>query len=60
MVFYPKTLLGDRFPCAKKVLTTTILQAEAAALAGENSFKLFVVAVQHCSSSIAILQQVKS
>lgn len=34
------------------------LQAEAAAAAGESSFKAFMVAVQRCGSSVAIVQQV--
>jgi hypothetical protein len=31
--------------------------AEAAAAAGESSFKSFMVAVQRCGSSVAIVQQ---
>lgn len=34
-----------------------ISQAEAAAAAGESSFKSFMVAVQRCGSSVAIVQQ---
>ena len=34
------------------------LQAEAAASAGESSFRSFMIAVQRCASSVAILQQV--
>lgn len=33
-------------------------QAADAAKAGENSFKSFMVAVQRCASSVAIVQQV--
>ncbi|KAJ0981400.1 hypothetical protein J5N97_009655 [Dioscorea zingiberensis] len=33
------------------------VQAEAAATAGENSFRSFVIVVQRCASSVAILQQ---
>ncbi|RWW63021.1 hypothetical protein BHE74_00029823 [Ensete ventricosum] len=33
------------------------LQAEAAAAAGESSFRSFMIAVQRCASSVAILQQ---
>lgn len=33
-------------------------QAEAAAAAGESSFRSFMIAVQRCASSVAILQQV--
>ena len=34
------------------------VQAEAAAAAGESSFRSFMVAVQRCGSSVAIVQQV--
>jgi hypothetical protein len=34
------------------------MQAEAAAAAGESSFRSFMVAVQRCGSSVAIVQQV--
>ena len=34
------------------------LQAEAAAASGESSFRSFMIAVQRCASSVAILQQV--
>ena len=34
------------------------LQAEAAAAAGESSFRSFMIAVQRSASSVAILQQV--
>lgn len=34
------------------------MQAEAAAAAGESSFRSFMVAVQRCASSVAIVQQV--
>lgn len=37
--------------------TLIISQAEAAAAAGESSFKSFMVAVQRCGSSVAIVQQ---
>ncbi|KAH9602142.1 hypothetical protein KSS87_016597 [Heliosperma pusillum] len=33
------------------------IQAEAAAAAGESSFKAFMVAVQRCASSVAVVQQ---
>lgn len=36
------------------------MQAEAAAAAGESSFKSFTVAVQRAGSSVAIVQQVCS
>ena len=34
------------------------MQAEAAAAAGESSFRAFMIAVQRCASSVAYLQQV--
>ena len=34
------------------------LQAEAAAAAGESSFRSFMIAVQRSASSVAMLQQV--
>lgn len=39
-------------------LIVKTLQAEAAAAAGETSFRFFMIAVQRCASSVAILQQV--
>jgi hypothetical protein len=39
-------------------LRSKYLQQDAAATAGEISFKSFMIAVQRCASSVAILQQV--
>jgi len=35
------------------------MQAEAAAAAGESSFRSFMIAVQRSGSSVAIIQQVQ-
>jgi len=40
------------------IVSLIVSQAEAAAAAGESSFKSFMVAVQRCGSSVAIVQQV--
>lgn len=39
------------------IISLSISQAEAAAAAGESSFKSFMVAVQRCGSSVALVQQ---
>ncbi|KAJ3671455.1 hypothetical protein LUZ60_007534 [Juncus effusus] len=53
--------MRDRFvigtSVSRRVAAAAATQAEAAAAAGENSFKAFMIAVQRCASSIAILQQ---
>ncbi|KAG0498550.1 hypothetical protein HPP92_002845 [Vanilla planifolia] len=53
--------LRDRFmigaSVSRRVAAAAASAAEAAAAAGENSFRSFIVAVQRCASSIAILQQ---
>lgn len=43
---------------ACKQCTAYDSQAEAAAAAGESSFRSFMIAVQRCASSVSILQQV--
>lgn len=47
-------LKSDNGNCLK-----SCMQAEAAAAAGESSFRSFMVAVQRCGSSVAIVQQVR-
>ncbi|CAM8949738.1 unnamed protein product [Rhodiola kirilowii] len=42
---------------SKRVAAAAASAAEAAAVAGESSFRLFMVAVQRCGSSVAIVQQ---
>ncbi|XP_078179425.1 exocyst complex component sec10 isoform X1 [Carex rostrata] len=53
--------LRDRFvigtSVSRRVAAAAATQAEAAAAAGETSFKAFMIAVQRCANSIAILQQ---
>ncbi|KAJ1695352.1 hypothetical protein LUZ63_012050 [Rhynchospora breviuscula] len=53
--------MRDRFvigtSVSRRVAAAAATQAEAAAAAGENSFKAFMIAVQRCANSIAILQQ---
>ncbi|XP_020571289.1 exocyst complex component 5 [Phalaenopsis equestris] len=53
--------LRDRFiigaSVSRRVAAAAASAAEAAAAAGESSFKSFMIAVQRCASSIAILQQ---
>ncbi|XP_039133436.1 exocyst complex component 5 [Dioscorea cayenensis subsp. rotundata] len=41
----------------RRVAAAAASGAEAAAAAGENSFRSFMIAVQRCASSVAILQQ---
>ncbi|XP_042394819.1 exocyst complex component 5-like [Zingiber officinale] len=53
--------LRDRFvigaSVSRRVAAAAASAAEAAATAGESSFRSFMIAVQRCASSIAILQQ---
>ncbi|XP_074574142.1 exocyst complex component 5-like [Curcuma longa] len=53
--------LRDRFvigaSVSRRVAAAAASAAEAAAAAGESSFRSFMIAVQRCASSIAILQQ---
>uniref|UniRef100_A0A0E0BQT7 Exocyst complex component Sec10 n=1 Tax=Oryza glumipatula TaxID=40148 RepID=A0A0E0BQT7_9ORYZ len=42
---------------SRRVATAAANAAEAAAAAGESSFRSFMIAVQRCASSVAILQQ---
>nr|DAD48679.1 TPA_asm: hypothetical protein HUJ06_018616 [Nelumbo nucifera] len=48
-------LLGTNI--SRRVAAAAASAAEAAAAAGESSFKTFMVAVQRCASSVAIVQQ---
>ncbi|XP_016731846.1 exocyst complex component SEC10b isoform X2 [Gossypium hirsutum] len=49
--------LRERFVIGSSVSRRVTSQAEAAAAAGESSFKSFMVAVQRAGSSVAIVQQ---
>ncbi|CAH8303496.1 unnamed protein product [Eruca vesicaria subsp. sativa] len=52
--------LRERFvlgTLSRRVAAAAVSAAEAAAAAGENSFKTFMIAVQRCGSSVAIVQQ---
>ncbi|XP_042418505.1 exocyst complex component 5-like [Zingiber officinale] len=53
--------LRDRFvigaSVSRRVAAAAASAAEAAAAAGESSFRSFMIAVQRCASSVAILQQ---
>ncbi|XP_073007870.1 exocyst complex component 5-like [Typha latifolia] len=53
--------LRDRFvigtSVSRRVAAAAASAAEAAAAAGETSFRSFMIAVQRCASSVAILQQ---
>ncbi|KAK4437993.1 Exocyst complex component SEC10b [Sesamum alatum] len=42
---------------SRRVAAAAVSAAEAAAAAGESSFRAFMVAVQRCGSSVAIIQQ---
>ncbi|KAJ8435918.1 hypothetical protein Cgig2_013265 [Carnegiea gigantea] len=44
---------------SRRVAAAAASAAEAAAAAGESSFKTFMVAVQRCASSVALVQQVR-
>uniref|UniRef100_A0A0E0FAR5 Exocyst complex component Sec10 n=1 Tax=Oryza meridionalis TaxID=40149 RepID=A0A0E0FAR5_9ORYZ len=44
---------------SRRVATAAANAAEVAAAAGESSFRYFMIAVQRCASSVAILQQVE-
>ncbi|KAI3746449.1 hypothetical protein L6452_08883 [Arctium lappa] len=47
----------ERFVLGRKVTAGAAPAAEAAAAAGESSFKSFMVSLQACGSSVAIIQQ---
>jgi hypothetical protein len=62
-VYY--SYLAAKYVCIQEViilwefyLNFKYLQQEVAASAGESSFRSFMIAVQRCTSSVAILQQV--
>lgn len=57
-------IFGTKYICIKKLpfleiyVNLKYVQQEVAASAGESSFRSFMIAVQRCTSSVAILQQV--